>query len=138
MGTFMIVAFSNNDDSANQSLTLLRTLRILKGIRVIRILRLFRFCRGLRMMVVSIVKSGMSLFWIFVLLILDVYLCGIYLLSVVTQYLKNEGTGSRDEDALRDMFGSLTSSMLTVFAGVSGGTDWKDVADLLFGIYWFT
>lgn len=143
-----------------ENATFLLTVRVARLIRIIRIVRIIRFLRELRIMVYSIFHTLKSLFWSFLLLGTVMYLFAIVLTQSTTDYLQEvpgfEGTASVRLDAevhcnhpdwrvrehfddpcvLVRYFGSLPSSMDTLFESVSGGVSWGDRAAILGRIHW--
>eukprot|EP00930_Biecheleria_cincta_P055191 TRINITY_DN4153_c0_g2_i1.p1 TRINITY_DN4153_c0_g2~~TRINITY_DN4153_c0_g2_i1.p1 ORF type:complete len:673 (+),score=91.94 TRINITY_DN4153_c0_g2_i1:265-2019(+) len=99
---------------------LLRTLRLLRAVRVLRVLRVALAAEDLRLLVSCLVFSLRSFFWILVLLMMMLYIIGIYLTQLVYFF-------QRDTDDWNDMkehYGSVPSSMLSLFQGLTGGLDW--------------
>ncbi|CAE8665450.1 unnamed protein product, partial [Polarella glacialis] len=66
------------------------------------------------------------------------YVTAIYFTQSVTATLTSlEGTGqedSSDAQALSELFGSLTISALSLFQGIAGGIDWKDLVNPLMNL----
>lgn len=105
-------------------------LRLLRGIRLVRVLRfarLLRMIRELHTMVISIMTSMRSFFWTGLLLFMMVYVVGIYFTQSVVEYIRSNPTAYEDHDSLDRYWGSLGSSMLSLFQAMSGGLDWDDL-----------
>jgi hypothetical protein len=80
------------------------------------------------------------LFWTVVLLLLMMYIVGVWFLQSVTDHfierLDADSDGghipySPGEDQLRKHFDSLAQTVLSLWQAISGGVDWSDVADPL-------
>jgi len=126
--------------AAAGSMRLFRIVRITRVVRAIRIVRLVRFVRALNTLLVSIISTLNSLVWAMVLLFLIIFLYAILFTELVCGYLIETGYPDSAEavseqeqfDVLRARFGGLFLSMNTLFMSISGGIDWKEVADPLF------
>lgn len=131
---------------AQVDLSFLRMLRVLRVTRAIRVVRLVRFFKELRMMVFSVLRSGTSLLWSLILFGLITYIFGIFLMQQVTDHLwdQYEGDYSRitdpekvlQVDHFKEYWGSLTKSMYTMYACMSSGIGWSDIANELHEISW--
>lgn len=124
---------------ALKNLTAFRMLRVLRILRALRVIRLIRFFKELRMMVFSVLRSGLSLLWSLILLIIIVFIFGVYLTQNVTFHLAYDVDGKHDEvtyDNFRRYFGSLTVAGYTLFKCVSGGINWGEVGKPLLEIHW--
>jgi len=120
--------------------TALRVLRIVRLVRVVKIIRVMRFFRELRMMVYSIFGSMKSLLWVILVLSLTFYMFGIALTSGTTTYLETPeqwlDKDNEDVEDVRKYFGSLGSSMLSLFMAMSGGNDWGQYYEALGRLPW--
>jgi hypothetical protein len=117
------------------SLTFVRMLKLLKLGKVFRMLRALRFLKELRVLVQSLVTSAGSMLWSFLMMFLFLYLFSLVFVSQLNTFLiMYVKTDRVDEQFLQDTkwyFGSVTSSMLTLFMSVSGGLDWQEPYMLL-------
>lgn len=126
--------------------TVIRMLRVLRVTRALRIVKFFKFFREFRMMVLSILSSAGSLCWSMVLFLVNLYLFSVYFVQSVTDHLQTSTaeTASRHGEELDRMFGSLLSACYTLFAAVTGGVSWNEIAEALqdvspmsFGVFVF-
>jgi len=105
---------------------------------------LFSFFKELRLMVFSVLKSGKTLCWSFMLMLITIYVFGVYLLDNVAIYLHTIDTTELSKkdlmtiNMLRLRFGSMLQTFYTLFAAVTGGIDWSDIADGLLKVGWPT
>jgi len=87
----------------------------------------------LRILIDSVIHSGRSLLWCFLLLVSLIVSFSIVLTTGATSYRKS----SSSEDialhgpALDKMYGSLSKSMYTLFKSITGGLDWGEAADAI-------
>merc|ERR1712228_983633 len=91
---------------------------------------------GLRLMVNSIIMASHSLFWAFLVMLINMYLFSIFLMLQVSNYLREKGVQASNKDELEHMFGDIFQTLYTLFAVVTGGIDWADVCDALIEIHW--
>eukprot|EP00927_Polykrikos_kofoidii_P037122 TRINITY_DN31299_c0_g1_i2.p1 TRINITY_DN31299_c0_g1~~TRINITY_DN31299_c0_g1_i2.p1 ORF type:complete len:846 (+),score=151.53 TRINITY_DN31299_c0_g1_i2:315-2540(+) len=97
---------------------------VLQVVRILRLFRLVRFVRELNKLILLIKGSMVSFIWTVALLLLMTYICGVFFAKVVADHRRGGGIMSAD---LHLFFGSLRSSLLSLFAATSGGVDWSDV-----------
>jgi len=121
-----IVDLATNE--AVNSLPKVGFLRVLRFTRIVRIIRVMRFFQSFRLMIYSILNSMASLLWVFLLLLFVIYLFAIVFIHGVTEHFR-EGIDIRMEDSqfLADHFGTLATSLVSLFASICGGQDWQDV-----------
>merc|ERR1740123_299317 len=118
------------DDLSDVSM--FRIMRIARVLRIFNVLRVTKFLRELRMMIQSILHSAKSLFWVALILTLLFYVFGITLVQGVVSFCSTEGKwDSRDTIGLREHFGTLDRSFLSLFEGMSGGISWGELLDIL-------
>lgn len=130
-----LVSSGESISRSNSSFRLMRLLRLGRVVRVVRIVRVVRLFRALRTLVYSLLGTLKSLFWSFLLLTLIMYIFGILFTDVVLNYLmEHEG----DHDELQLYFGSLYSSVVTLFRSIANGLTWGQAADSLeeTGFFW--
>jgi len=123
---------SEGNDADN--LRILRVLRVLRIVRIFRLVRVLHLIGELRTIVSSIMGSFRSLFWTVLLLLLMMYIVGVWFLQSVTDHFLAKGSDfipSTGEDKLREHFHSLGQTILSLWQALSGGVDWGDVADPL-------
>jgi len=127
---------SEGNDADN--LRILRVLRVLRIVRIFRLVRVLHLIGELRTIVSSIMGSFRSLFWTVILLLLLMYIVGVWFLQSVTDHFVqqrgDEGGGgalSSGEDQLRKHFDSLARTILSLWQALSGGVNWGEVANPL-------
>lgn len=109
------------------SITNIRVLRILRLVRIIRVVRITRFFRELRVMVCGIQSSMQSLIWAMVLLLLVMFMFAVLIMQSITDALVTLGD-SDDELRVKEMYGTMTATLYTLFLGVTSGSNWGDLA----------
>jgi len=124
----LLAAPPSQDSSAGgTNMSFMRVLRILRLIRVLRIIRIIRFMDELRTLVISIMNSMRSLFWTLALLLLGIYVVGIYFTQLSLELQLQSVTDS----LVVTYFGALSRSMLTLYGAMSGGIDWDTLVQPL-------
>ena len=113
----------------SESTSAFNVLRIFRLCRVFRLARLVHIVSDLQALLASIVSSLRSLCWSLVLLFLLSYMLGIALTDIVTDH--RVATHSPHDEDLQECFGSLTSSMLSLFESTTDGIEWEDVVNPL-------
>lgn len=121
-------------DSSSASATLLRIAGAIALLRVLRLARVATFVPRIRLWFRSIIVSVAHMLWMVLILCFFTYA-----LSTCLVHMVREVAASGKEDAdLAKHFGSVRSSMLTLFASVTGGLDWHTPMDLLASqVSWF-
>jgi len=122
--------------SASRSTTAVRVFRIMRLVRVIRVIRTLRVFKDLRAMVQGIISSILSLVWALVLLIVICFVIAVFITQIVTSYRSENAGGDYDAnlDNVATNFGSLGSTMYSLYKSITGGDDWSRFADPLFRI----
>jgi len=114
------------------SVSILRILRILRLVRIVKILRTLTFFRELRLMIEAIQRGSFCLIWVVGLLVTAFYIFGVSL----TQGANDQCPGYADKEdgpekeALAKLcfnFGSIASSILSLYAAMSGGVSWIEL-----------
>lgn len=135
----MFIDAVTTSDDGGRNMGFMRLMRILRLVRVLRVVRIIRFLSELRTIVISILGSMRSLGWTLVLLLLGIYIVGIYFTQLVSDHLlSQEGeTLNESEQAMKTYYRNLTRTMLSLFQAMSGGLDWDVVCQpLIDNISW--
>lgn len=104
-----------------------RIVRLTRIVKTVRLMRIFRFVLALRTLIHSILHTPKSLFWALVLLVLIVYVFAlIFTQSVADHCMEYELPPAHDEASLV-YFGSLLTTMLSLFMTVTDGVSWEKV-----------
>ncbi|CAE7597918.1 CACNA1S [Symbiodinium natans] len=104
--------------------SVVRMIRVLRVVRIARVIRVLKAFRELRLMVASIVSSARNLLWVTLVLCVMLYVFGISFTSAVTMELESLPKNAEGTEDLKKYFGSLSSSILTLYSSMSGGEDW--------------
>mmetsp|Transcript_77107 Transcript_77107/g.204665 ORF Transcript_77107/g.204665 Transcript_77107/m.204665 type:complete len:291 (-) Transcript_77107:17-889(-) len=99
-----------------------RLLKVIRMFRILRLLRMVRFLSELRVMAHMIANSMMSLFWLFTLLLILIYVFAIILTQGATDFLKTSS-----DAVIEHRYGTLFTTMYTLFQAMSGGVSWGDI-----------
>lgn len=113
-----------------------RIFRLFRFVRILRIVRVIRSFQHLRLLAFSIIESMASLMWCFVVVLVVVYLFAIFILSGVTEHMRDV-PGTTDTQKLQEYWGGGYRAMVTLFMSISGGADWHDLLAPLREVDWF-
>eukprot|EP00747_Dinoflagellata_sp_TGD_P070052 gnl/TRDRNA2_/TRDRNA2_156413_c0_seq1.p1 gnl/TRDRNA2_/TRDRNA2_156413_c0~~gnl/TRDRNA2_/TRDRNA2_156413_c0_seq1.p1 ORF type:complete len:666 (+),score=123.65 gnl/TRDRNA2_/TRDRNA2_156413_c0_seq1:50-1999(+) len=131
----LIVSDSSPDDFFLPRGTFMRIIRLFRIARILRILRVVHVLKELRVLVVSLLISMKAFAWAVVLLLMLVYIFGVYITQQTLDYRlsmhESKKTSDDADQALQESFGSLDRSILSLYKAASGGIDWGDLADPL-------
>ncbi|CAK9095104.1 unnamed protein product [Durusdinium trenchii] len=115
------------------SLKAFRIIRITRVLKTVQLVRILRFVVALRTLVTSIFHTLKSLVWAMVLLTLIVYVFAVLFTQAVNDFVKdNKHVMDPDQwQALElvsaEYFGSLGTTMLSLFMSIAGGVSWEEV-----------
>jgi len=116
----------------------LRLLRLMKMMKMLRLIRVMKFFRELRLMLMPIITSLRSLFWTLCMLAIIMYIFGIIFLQATAGALVdaaadplNTEIDDRVHEELHKHWGSVATSMITLYFAVTGGNDWAALAEPL-------
>jgi len=125
------LAFENaSSDVQAPNTSIGKVMRLFRMARIMRIARLARFFVELRVMVVMILLSLRSLFWLGVLLSAMMYLLAICFTQGFSDYWYNPSFKSKNPVVQRH-YGSLSRSIYSLFKSMSGGQSWGELSDAL-------
>lgn len=114
------------------SMSKLRAIRIVQAFRALRLLRSFRIFQKLRQMMASVLCSISSLAWALGFLTFVLYIFAVIILQGVGDHYQD--SPSPEVPFLRQHYGSLGGTMLSLFMAISGGKDWVDLYVPLQGV----
>lgn len=118
----LLIAMGVLSDQRHINVTFMRLVRILRLMRIVRAARVLRLVSELRTLVACIGASLKSLAWTVVLLAFMLYTLGVWLTQLASDF---EGEGEHAV-LLDKYYGSLGSSMLSLFQAITGGIDWSE------------
>eukprot|EP00419_Tripos_fusus_P038479 CAMPEP_0172787750 /NCGR_PEP_ID=MMETSP1074-20121228/206606_1 /TAXON_ID=2916 /ORGANISM="Ceratium fusus, Strain PA161109" /LENGTH=633 /DNA_ID=CAMNT_0013624771 /DNA_START=18 /DNA_END=1919 /DNA_ORIENTATION=- len=123
-----LAALVNVDQSGNSvlgSVSVLRMVRVIRIVKIVRVIRIMSFFRELRIMVYSILGSMKSLLWVAIILGTTFYIFAVTFTAATIAHLdRSKSWRSLDTKDLRDFYGSVDKSMLSLYMAMSGGNDW--------------
>lgn len=130
-----IVSLSvESSDVKSSNHAMVRVLRVLRLVRVVRFVRILRLIRELHTMVCSIIGSLRSFLWTVALLFGLIYGTGVLITGLAADHFRDGEQHSYESSQLRRYYGSLGSSILSLFQALSGGVDWEDHVVALYSI----
>jgi len=114
-------------------LSAVRLLRILRLARIIRIIRLLRFFQDLRIMVAGILGSLHSLMWALILLLLVMFVVATSVMQIISDELARDDHSFSNVNVkhMVQYYGSMFTSLFTLYKSITGGISWCEVADPL-------
>jgi len=119
--------------------TVAKLLKLPRLARVLRMCRTARFFGSLRVMVLMIMRSFLSLFWVIVVIFGILFIFALLLTQSVTEYFRSASTLLRDasaQDELIDCFGSLFQTIYSLSQAMTGGRNWGEYAQILAPVGW--
>eukprot|EP00927_Polykrikos_kofoidii_P022190 TRINITY_DN20764_c0_g1_i2.p1 TRINITY_DN20764_c0_g1~~TRINITY_DN20764_c0_g1_i2.p1 ORF type:complete len:716 (+),score=134.94 TRINITY_DN20764_c0_g1_i2:116-2263(+) len=106
--------------SPNLNFTIFRIVRFMACVRPLRVMRLMSLVQGLRDSFIGIGQSFASIMWTVVMMFILIYVLSVHLTEAFAPY-------SLEDGKVREHFGSVTTSMATLYQAVTGGIDWRIV-----------
>mmetsp|Transcript_66846 Transcript_66846/g.157486 ORF Transcript_66846/g.157486 Transcript_66846/m.157486 type:complete len:582 (+) Transcript_66846:25-1770(+) len=130
---FGLVAFSilelalswSAGKGGNGTIMYLRVFRLFKFAPILRSLRVITAFRELAMMMESFRSCIAAMFWSLVLLLFLVYMSALLFTQGVSDALTDASMTSDEEQVVREHFGSVIRTMLSLYMAVTGGNDWS-------------
>lgn len=108
--------------------SMLRIVRLLRVIAVTRAVRMVRLIRELRLMVMSLGYAFKPLVWSIVLVLIILLIFGVFFTDGAVAYcVKNQAMDKEETKLLRQYFGTLMTSTLSLYMAMTGGVDWENV-----------
>jgi len=111
--------------------TILRVSRLLRVVKVVRLLRLMRYFEDLRLLVSCILHSAKPFFWAAALIFMIIFVVSTYVTYIVVLHRIDGGSEFASSPDLVEYYGTIGSSVLSLFQGLTGGVDWRDLVDPL-------
>lgn len=131
----IMVAFTGGHKSDNlnnvTTFRIMRAVRVTRLMRTLRLQRLIRFVSALRTLIFSILVTLKSLVWAMVLLFMIIYVFAIALTQSAIDHLNDNELSASQAPVLVDFWGSLDTSMSSLFQSITGGVSWRDAIEPL-------
>jgi hypothetical protein len=123
------------------NLGFLRTIRILKLAKALRVLRLVAMFKSLRAILVSLINTIGTLGWSILMLGVIHFLFGLVVVLRIAQWLTSqresgEPVDPEEYEALMLWFGSVFTSMRSLYGTHSGGEGWQTLYSVLRPVGW--
>jgi len=105
-----------------------KVLRMFRMARIIRLMRVLRFLAELRVMVTLIMNSMRSLFWLMILLCIILYVFAICFTQAGADFRVSGAAKVHHRIAgeVGTFYGSMGSSVYTLFMSITGGISWGE------------
>ncbi|CAE7734014.1 Scn9a, partial [Symbiodinium pilosum] len=113
-------------DPSYQNTSVMRAVRMMRGVKVLRLVRAVRYARDLQLIVSCLILSLRTFLWSVLLLVMTIYVMAIYV-TQACNLRRFENPDADGNDLLKQWWGDIFTSMLSVFQALSGGVDWNDV-----------
>ncbi|CAJ1379963.1 unnamed protein product [Effrenium voratum] len=123
---------TGSEGGAASNLRIIRIFKITRLLQVVRSLRIVKFISALRALVMSVVDTTRQLMWALLLLGLVQYSFGLLFTDAVLDHAVNNGPDA----AQMRYFGTVYTSVITLFRAILGGLDWELAADSLHSVGW--
>lgn len=136
-----ILAVAELTGPVSSSVSFLRSVRILRMIRVLKILHIFQ---ELRRMIYALLHCMRSLFWLGILLVVMLYTFSLAFMQGALNYLADLNPSNHEHiEVLQDLekehligmtllrFKSIPEAMYSLFAAITGGTEWTELLKAL-------
>lgn len=118
----VLVETKSSVSNALSLTVMLRVVRVFRVLRVVRIFHVMRFASELRLLITCIAYSSKSFAWSVIFVFLIIYVIAVYLTQLAWEHEINTGMAGE----MRQLFGSVPRSVLSLFAALTGGGDWMD------------
>jgi len=126
LATYDWIFTMTSTSQGSTNLTFMRILRILKITKALRMVKVVNFFTELRLILNSLLGSFTSLLWSMVMLALIFFMFALVFVQGVTPVLISETLDHARETEVRDLFGSVSSAMFTLYQTTFGGNDWGE------------
>jgi hypothetical protein len=113
------------------NLSLIRMLRVLRLLRTLRVIRMVHLVRELRTLAGSICNAMKPFLWTAVMLLLMIYIVGVYFMQVLIEHQRSHPTTFERDPGLEQYWGSLPFAFLSLFQALMGGADWENIVNPL-------
>lgn len=126
---FIITMIVRQSKASN--FTILRVFRIVRLIRVLRSVRILRLFREIRTMVVAVMVAVRPLLGAIFVLGLVLYIAAVYFTESALKIRLETDLPESTAIQLDALYGSLDTTMLSLFQSIFGGLDWAEMSSLL-------
>jgi len=115
------------------NMSFMRILRLLKLAKIFRAFRTLRFFKELAIMMESFQKSFVTLFWSLVMIVFILCIFALIFLQGLSDFMtgEHETLDEATKQGIHLWFGSMTTSILTLYKAVTGGDDWSAAFNVL-------
>ncbi|CAJ1340562.1 unnamed protein product [Effrenium voratum] len=108
----------------------MRVVRVLRAIKVVRLVGAVRVAEDLQLLINCLFLSLKQFMWAVMLLLLAIYVMAILVTQAATAH-RLEALADGGSPTLRKWWGSIPTSVMSLFKGVTGSLDWGQLADPL-------
>jgi len=129
-GWIMLLSGSISDLQVSEitdDTSVFRILRIFRLMRIFRILRVVHLSGELQAIVAAVLRGMRSFAWTVALLVLLMYVVGVFLTQSVTDHKISLNRHDFAKSPLEEYYASLPTTMLALFQAISDGKEWRDM-----------
>eukprot|EP00929_Paragymnodinium_shiwhaense_P086447 TRINITY_DN46961_c0_g1_i4.p1 TRINITY_DN46961_c0_g1~~TRINITY_DN46961_c0_g1_i4.p1 ORF type:complete len:467 (-),score=91.27 TRINITY_DN46961_c0_g1_i4:871-2271(-) len=112
----------------NANLSYLRIFRVFRLVRFVRVVRNVRVLRSLRSLVFAILHTFVDLVWSLMVIMFMIFAFAIVFTSAADSFFQNVNVNDSSQievaRQVRMHFGGVYTSMISLFAAITGGEDW--------------
>jgi hypothetical protein len=137
---FILVAFSAVQLSVMTgavNVGFVRSLRLFKISKIFRLFRFLEFLKDVKVMVYCMVHSLVAVFWALILIVFLLYMFTIIIMQGVILSMEDGNETTAERQALLDMFGSVSATMMILFQTTTSGRDWSEPFTVLEASTWW-
>eukprot|EP00930_Biecheleria_cincta_P035819 TRINITY_DN24615_c0_g1_i1.p1 TRINITY_DN24615_c0_g1~~TRINITY_DN24615_c0_g1_i1.p1 ORF type:complete len:622 (-),score=112.15 TRINITY_DN24615_c0_g1_i1:185-2020(-) len=128
-GDNLVTLATSGGGSALSNLSILRVIRVVRIVRVLRIIRVLKFFQDLRILVASIASTLKTATFAFMLISIGMYMFGVAITQLTADFIlekRLKGEPITNVEDLEFFYGTIGSTIFTLFMTIAGGIDWKD------------
>lgn len=111
--------------------TMVDVFKLLRMGRALRLIRMVRLVPALRNMVYLIIASMSSFVWAALLMLLMMFCFALYFTDQGFEYIQNEQGTESEVEVVRSNWGTIGSSIISLFMAMTGGDDWRNLIHVL-------
>jgi len=129
MSTFDLVSLIR--ENGGEASTIGMGIKTIKMLRIVRVVRVFRFFNKLSQLAFMIIDSVKSLMWALIMLGIVIYVFAIFFTHYAADHVKQ---GAVNSILIEEHFGSLWTTLYTLFHCMLNGMSWYTIPSALYTI----
>ncbi|CAJ1404170.1 unnamed protein product [Effrenium voratum] len=117
---------STESASSGVNLAFLRLVRLCRIVKILRVFRTLKFFSELRLMLDCVLGSLMNVMWCVIMLVFVMYVFALLLQQGIVAHLTEVRNTDADVSQMMTYFGSVFTTMVTLFQASTSGVDWNE------------